>query len=50
MAPDLVQFLPDLVRGHEGIVEMALLELVVFGEEGFVVGEGFDCWEGRNWC
>ena len=39
---DLVELLPDLVRGHERIVEMPLLEFVVFGQEGLVVGEGFD--------
>ncbi len=42
VALDLVEFLADLVRGHEGVVEMALLVFVVFGEEGLVVGEGFD--------
>lgn len=45
MAPDLVEFLADLACRHERVVEMALFELVVFGEEGFVVGEGFDWWE-----
>ena len=43
MAFDLVEFLPDFRRGHEGVVEVALFELVVFGDEGLVVGEGFDC-------
>ena len=42
MALDLVQFLPDLLRRHERIVEMALLEFVMFRDEGLVVGEGFD--------
>ena len=40
---DLIEFLPDFFGGHEGVVEMALLELVVPGEEGGVVVEGFDC-------
>ena len=44
MAFDLVEFLPDFLRGHEGVVEVALFELVVFGDEGLVVGEGFYCW------
>ena len=43
MALDLVEFLPDFFGGHEGVVEMALLEFIVAGEEGGVVVEGFDC-------
>ena len=42
MALDLVEFLADLVRGHEGVVEVALFVFFVFGEEGLVVCEGFD--------
>lgn len=42
MPLDLVEFPPDLLRGHEWIVEMPLLIFVVFGEEGFVVGKGLD--------
>ncbi len=42
MALDLVEFLADLLRGHEGVVEVALLVFFVFREEGLVVGEGFD--------
>lgn len=43
VALDLVELLPYLLRRHERIVEMALLELVMPGEESFVVVEGFDC-------
>ena len=43
MPLDLVEFLPDFFGGHEWVVEMALLEFVVAGEEGGVVVEGFDC-------
>ena len=42
MPLNLVQFLPDLFGWHEWVVEMALLEFVVAGEEGSVVVEGFD--------
>ena len=42
MPLDLVELLPDLPRGHERVVEVPLLELVVLREEGFVVGKGFD--------
>ena len=42
MPLDLVELLPDLLRGHERVVEVPLLELVVFREERFVVGKGFD--------
>ena len=45
MPLDLIQFLADLLRGHERIVEMALLEFVVAGEESGIVIEGFDCKE-----
>lgn len=48
MALDLVELLPDLVRGHERVVEVPLLELVVLGQEGFVVGEGFDYSGGKR--
>lgn len=43
VALDLVELLPYLLRRHERIVEMALLEFVMPGEESFVVVEGFDC-------
>lgn len=43
MPPDLIQFLADLFGGHEGVVEVALLEFVVAREEGFVVVPIFDC-------
>ena len=39
---NLVELLPDLLRRHKRIVEMPLLVILVFGEERFVVGEGFD--------
>ena len=43
MAFDLVEFLPDFLRGHKGVVEVALFELVVLGDKRLVIGEGFDC-------
>ncbi len=43
---DLIQLLPHLLGRHERIVQVALLELVVAREEGFVVVPRFDCgWE-----
>ena len=39
---NLVELLSDLLRRHKRIVEMPLFVFIVFGEEGFVVGEGFD--------
>ncbi len=43
MPLDQIQFLADLLPRHERVVEMALLELVVSREEGFVVVEVFYC-------
>ena len=48
MALDLVEFLPDLLRGHERIVEMALFELVVLRDEGLVIRKGFDWLKGEK--
>ena len=42
MALDGVEFLPHFFGRHEGVVQVALLD-VVFGQEVLVVGEGFDC-------
>lgn len=43
MSLDQVKFLPHFFGRHEWVVEMALLEFVVPGEEGGVVVKGFDC-------
>ena len=43
VALDLVELGTDLFRVGVGVVKVALLELGVFGEELFVVFEGFDC-------
>ena len=43
MAFDLVEFLPDFLHGHEGVVDVALFELVVLRDKRLVIGEGFDC-------
>lgn len=47
MALDLVELLPDFQWRHKGVVEVALFVLVVFWDEGLVVGECFYCfgWE-----
>ena len=39
MSLDEIEFLTDFFGRHEGIVEVALFELVVSGKEGFVVVE-----------
>ena len=49
MSLDEIEFLADFFARHEGVVEVALFELVVAGEEGFVVVEGFYWW-GRVVC
>ena len=41
MSPDLVELLPDFLRGHKGVVEVALFVLVVLRDEGLVVRECF---------
>ena len=43
MALDLVEFLAHLLGRHERVVQVALLELVVPRQKGFVVVKGFDC-------
>ena len=39
---DLIELLSNLLRRHVRIVQVALFEFAVFGEEGLVVVEGFD--------
>ena len=39
---DLIELLSDLLRRHVRIVQVALFEFAVLGEEGLVVVEGFD--------
>ena len=39
---NLIELLSDLLRRHIRVVQVALFEFAVFGEEGLIVIEGFD--------
>ena len=40
---DLIELLSDLICRHIRVVQVALFIFAMFGEEGLVVVEGFDC-------